>query len=144
MMTRLISDYLSRLTALPQSIVSLRIKQPVLIESGDRIPYTVDIKGTSNMKLMTQLKQANPRIRIENLNDNSMSTIYNVCYNRGVYISKAFFQVQLLSQTLPGPDLPYPVNQLLFLVPERVSKIIPARIVPCSKFHRCKSFNGKI
>lgn len=56
MMTRLISDYLSRLTALPQSIVSLRIKQPVLIESGDRIPYTVDIKGTSNMKLMTQLK----------------------------------------------------------------------------------------
>ena len=91
MMTRLISDYLSRLTALPQSIVSLRIKQHILIESGDRTPYTVGIKGNSNMELMIQLKQADSRIRIENLNDNSMPTIYNVCYNRGVYISKAFF-----------------------------------------------------
>ena len=95
MMTRLISDYLSRLTALPQSIVSLRIKQHILIESGDRTPYTVGIKGNSNMELMIQLKQADSRIRIENLNDNSMPTIYNVCYNRGVYISKAFFSREL-------------------------------------------------
>lgn len=66
-----------------------------LIEPEDLIPYTVGIKGNSNMELMTQLKQADPRIRIENLNDNSMPTIYNVCYNHGVYISKAFFSREL-------------------------------------------------
>lgn len=75
MMTRLISDYLSRLTALPQSIVSLRIKQPVLIESGDRIPYTVDIKGTSNMKLHLYLKM---RLMVGHQSLQSMKTVHSI------------------------------------------------------------------
>lgn len=61
------------------------------ITPEDLKPYHVGIVGHANAELSEHLRRNYPEIKLQNLNNSELQSIINVCYNQGIYISKAYF-----------------------------------------------------
>ncbi len=72
------------------------------IEPEDLARYPVGMSGTANMELYNYLRENYPKIKIQNHADLELSNIMNLCYNQGIYISKAYF-THLLSPLIIRP-----------------------------------------
>lgn len=72
------------------------------ITAEDLLPYQVGMVGKANCDLFNQLHTSYPSMDIRNLSHSDMTNIINICYNQGIYISKAYF-VQLLPPLITVP-----------------------------------------
>ena len=58
--------------------------------------YLVGMNTSVNIELYNDLRNHYPSINIQNMTDSAMHHIMNICFDNGIYISKAYFTHQLL------------------------------------------------
>lgn len=68
----------------------------------DLMPYPLGIVDRANFELVQHLHTNFPDAKITNLTGSELTNIYNICYNQGIYISKAPFS-RLLSPLVAIP-----------------------------------------
>ncbi len=61
------------------------------IEPGDLVPYPIGLAVKYNLELYNYLHENFPEISFQDMPESVMNNIMNICYNQGIYISKAYF-----------------------------------------------------